>query len=78
MKSLFKIFEKTKGKPLYSVILVAAILIVILALFFLSGIGLIFGLNLMGLAIPYTWKTILGSFILFLWLKPTSFGSSEK
>lgn len=77
MKSIFKIFEKAKGNPALLVGSILAILILIFAFAALAGAILIFGLNLMGLAIPYTLKTILGATIVILCLRSTG-GSSDK
>ena len=76
MSAITDLIVKAKGNP---VILVGTI-IGILTLFFIVGvIGgaiLIFGLNLMGFAIPYTIKTMLGGAIVISCLR--SIGSSSK
>lgn len=70
MKSIFKIFEKAKGNPAILAISILTILIVIFVFVPLAGAILIFGLNLMGFAIPYTLKTILGAAIVVASLRP--------
>jgi hypothetical protein len=76
MSAITDLIVKAKGNP---AILVGTI-IGILTLFFIVGvIGgaiLIFGLNLMGFAIPYTIKTMLGGAIVISCLR--SIGSSSK
>lgn len=77
MKSIFKIFEKAKGNPAMLTVSILAILILIFSFAALAGGILIFGLNLMGFAIPYTLKTISGSAIVILCLRSTG-SSSDK
>lgn len=76
MKSLLKIFEKVKGNPILLIFSILAIVIVILSFIALAGAILIFGLNLMGIGIPYTLKTISGAAIVILCLRSTT--SSDK
>jgi hypothetical protein len=46
-------------------------LVVLLGLFVVSPILLIWGLNLMGFPIDYTWKTILGAILVILIIRPS-------
>jgi hypothetical protein len=77
MSAITDLIGKAKGNPA----LLVGIILVILALAFIVGvIGgaiLIFGLNLMGFAIPYTMKTMLGGAIVISCLR-TIGGSSSK
>ena len=77
MSAIAKILGKSKGNPA----LLVGTIIGGLALAFLIGIIagaiLIFGLNLMGFAIPYTVKTILGAAIIISCLRSIG-GSGSK
>ena len=77
MSAITDLIGKAKGNPA----LLVGIILVILALAFIVGvIGgaiLIFGLNLMGFAIPYTMKTMLGGAIVISCLR-TIGGSNSK
>lgn len=75
-----KLIKKIKstgsiGKIVLIVLLAIAVLI---GLFMLGGLILVWGLNLMGISIPYTLKSIIGASIVIICLKPASFGSKEK
>ena len=76
MSAIAKVLAKAKGNP----VLVVGTIIGGLALAFLIGIIagaiLIFGLNLMGFAIPYTMKTMIGAAIIISCLR--SMGSGSK
>ena len=76
MSAIAKILGKSKGNPA----LLVGTIIGGLALAFLIGIIagaiLIFGLNLMGFAIPYTMKTMIGAAIVISCLR--SMGSGSK
>jgi hypothetical protein len=76
MSAIAKILGKSKGNPA----LLVGTIIGGLALAFLIGIVagaiLIFGLNLMGFAIPYTIKTMIGAAIVISCLR--SMGSGSK
>jgi len=80
MSNLKKLVSKVKGSGSIGIgigiILLSAI--VLLAVGSIGGIILIWGLNLMGFAIPYTLKTIFGALVVILTLRPTSFGSSKE
>jgi hypothetical protein len=76
MKSIIKIFEKAKGNPVMLAGSILSILILIFSFAVLAGAILIFGLNLMGIGIPYTLKTISGASIVILCLRSTG-GSSN-
>jgi hypothetical protein len=76
MSAIEKVLGKAKGNPA----LLVGTIIGGLALAFLIGIIagaiLIFGLNLMGFAIPYTMKTMIGAAIIISCLR--SMGSGSK
>lgn len=76
MSAIAKVLGKAKGNPA----LIVGTIIGGLALAFLVGIIagaiLIFGLNLMGFAIPYTIKTMIGAAIIISCLR--SMGSGSK
>jgi hypothetical protein len=52
-------------------------LVVIIGLLIVSPFVLLLGLNLMGISIPYTFKTFLGAILVILILRPTSSNSSQ-
>jgi hypothetical protein len=52
-------------------------IIVILGLLVVSPFILLFGLNLLGISIPYTFKTFMGAILVILILRPTSSNSSQ-
>jgi hypothetical protein len=76
MKLPLKVIEKIssfRGKGILVIGLVSILSIAaILGILALLGSALIFGLNLMGLEIPYTLGTISGSILVQLLLKPVS------
>lgn len=77
MSAISKLIGKAKGN---AVLMVGAILlftIVILAVAGIVGSILIFGLNLMGFAIPYTIKTMIGAAIVISCLRSIG-GSGSK
>ncbi len=80
MSNLNKLVSKVKGSGSIGIgigiILLAAIVLLVVGS--IGGIILIWGLNLMGFAIPYTLKTIFGALVVILSLRPTSFGSSKE
>ena len=80
MSNLNKLISKVKGSGSIGIGIGIILLVVtvLLAVGSIGGIILIWGLNLMGFAIPYTLKTILGALIVILSLRPTSFGSSKE
>lgn len=51
---------------------VVGIVAIVFLLFYLSGATLIFGLNLMGFDLDYTFKTCLGATIVILMIRPFS------
>jgi hypothetical protein len=51
---------------------VIGIVAIVFLLFLISGAALIFGLNLMGFDIDYTFKTCLGACIVILMIRPFS------
>jgi hypothetical protein len=80
MKSVLKIAEKIKalrGKGALVIIPIVLLGILAIAAFLaFLGAALIFGLNLMGLSIPYTFSTITGAVIVLSMIKPV--GDSKK
>ncbi len=77
MSAIFDLFEKVKRNKALLVGTILLALAVILAVGMLGGAILICGLNLMGFAIPYTMKTMLGGAIVISCLR-TIGGSSSK
>lgn len=78
MSAISKLIEKTKGKS--AVFLVGTIIGLLVLAFVVGLIGgacLIFGLNLMGFAIPYTVETLSGAAIVISCLRSIG-GSSSK
>lgn len=69
MEKIIKLFTKVKGNPLLLIFTIAAIIAVVLFLLVGAGALLIFGLNLLGLDIGYTLKTILGAIIVMACIK---------
>ena len=75
MSAIEKVLGKAKGNPSLIVGIIILILFVVAVIAIISGSILIFGINLMGFAIPYTLKTILGAAIVISCLR--SFGGSS-
>lgn len=69
MNSIVKLFSKIKGNVGMIVLTVIALLALVIGIFLLGGLILVFGLNLMGFDVPYTFKTILGAVIVLLSLR---------
>jgi len=77
MSAIFDLFEKVKGNKALLVGTILLTVAVLLAIGLIGGAILICGLNLMGFAIPYTIKTMLGGAIVISCLR-TIGGSSSK
>ena len=77
MSALAKILGKTKGNPVFLAGTILGILTIVIVVITIAGSILIFGINLMGFAIPYTLKTILGAAIVISCLRSIG-GSSSK
>ena len=77
MSAIEKVLGKAKGNPALIVGIIVLILIAVAVIVIISGSILILGLNLMGFAIPYTIKTILGAAIVISCLRSIG-GSSSK
>ncbi len=80
MSALTKLVKKFREAESIGKILgiLLAVIILVFGLGLLGGLFLIWGLNLMGIAVPYTLKTALGATIIILSLKPLSFGSKKE
>lgn len=78
MNSIVKLFSKIKGNVGMIVLTVIALLALVIGIFLLGGLILVFGLNLMGFAIPYTLKTAAGGAIVISCLRSIGGGSKEK
>lgn len=76
MSAIKDLIGKSKGNPAYMIGSLIGILVIAFAIGTIAGSILIYGLNLMGLSIPYTMKTIAGSAIVICCLR--SIGSSSK
>lgn len=77
MSAISKLIDKTKTNPAHLVGTIIGILFLIFVIGLLGGAALIFGLNLMGFAIPYTIKTMIGAAIVISCLR-TIGGSGSK
>ena len=77
MSAIEKVLGKATGNPSLIVGIIILILFVVAVIAIISGSILIFGINLMGFAIPYTLKTILGAAIVISCLRSIG-GSSSK
>lgn len=76
MSALIGLIEKAKGNKALLVGTLIGILAIAIVVGAIAGAILILGLNLMGFAIPYTIKTILGAAIVISCLR--SMGSGSK
>ena len=76
MSALIGLIEKAKGNPALLVGTIIGIMFLAFVVGVIGGAILIFGLNLMGFAIPYTIKTMLGAAIIISCLR--SMGSGSK
>lgn len=76
MSALIGLIEKAKGNKALLVGTLIGILAIAIVVGAIAGAILILGLNLMGFAIPYTIKTILGAAIVISCLR--SMGSGTK
>lgn len=76
MSALIGLIEKAKGNKALLVGTLIGILAIAIVVGAIAGAILILGLNLMGFAIPYTIKTILGAAIVISCLR--SIGSGTK
>jgi len=76
MSSLIGLIKKAKGNPALLVGTIIGIMFLAFVVGVIGGAILIFGLNLMGFAIPYTIKTMLGAAIIISCLR--SMGSGSK
>ena len=76
MSSLIGLIKKAKGNPALLVGTIVGIMFLAFVVGVIGGAILIFGLNLMGFAIPYTIKTMLGAAIIISCLR--SMGSGSK
>ena len=77
MSALAKVLGKAKGNPVFLAGTILGILTIVIVVVTIAGAILIFGLNLMGFAIPYTVKTILGAAIVISCLRSIG-GSGSK
>lgn len=73
MNALQKIFEKVKSSKSVGLaaLMIILVIIVLVAVVSISGAIFLFGLNLMGLGLPYTFKTIVGAAIVLFALRPS-------
>lgn len=80
MSALTKLVKKFREAESIGKILgiLLAVIILVFGLGLLGGLFLIWGLNLMGIEVPYTLKTAIGATIIILSLKPLSFGSKKE
>lgn len=78
MNGISKLIGKVKGNAVLMVGTILLLLIAILAVVGIVGSILIFGLNLMGFAIPYTIKTMLGAAIVISCLRSIGGSGSNK
>lgn len=80
MNATTKLFSKLKSAGSIGAIIgiVALAILVLGAIGMIGGLLLIWGLNLMGIAVPYTLKTAIGAMIVIISFKPLSFGNKEK
>jgi len=80
MNATTKLFSKLKSAGSISAIIgiVALAILVLAAIGMIGGLFLIWGLNLMGLDIAYSFKTVIGAAIVILSLRPTSFSSNKE
>lgn len=72
MTALEKLLKKIGGGGA-----VGLIVFFVLGLLIVSPILLIWGLNLMGFEIAYTWKTILGAVLVILVVRPSGSSNSK-
>lgn len=77
MSAISKLIEKAKGNTALLVGTVIGFLILVFVIGLIGGACLIFGLNLMGFAIPYTMETISGAAIVISCLRSIG-GSGSK
>lgn len=80
MNATTKLFGKLKTAGSIGAILgiVAVAILVLGAIGMIGGLLLVWGLNLMGISIAYSFKTVIGAAIVILSLRPTNFSSKEK
>lgn len=70
MNSLFKLITKSKGKGTFFLTgTIISIVLIALVILTASSLLLIWGINLLGFPVEYTWKTILGGLIIMSVLK---------
>jgi len=77
MSAIKDLIAKAKGKPAILAVTVVSLILLVLVIGMIGGAFLIWGLNLMGFAIPYTMKTMLGGAIVISCLR-TIGGSRSK
>ena len=77
MSALIGLIKKAKGNTALLVGTIIGILFLVFVVGVIGGAIIIFGLNLMGFAIPYTIKTMLGAAIVISCLRSIG-GSSSK
>lgn len=80
MKAITKLLRKLKTTGSVGLIIgiVALAVAILLGLFMIGGLLLVWGLNLMGISITYSLKTVIGAAIVILCLRPSSFSSGSK
>ena len=80
MNATTKLFNKLKSAGSIGAIIgiVALAILVLGAIGMIGGLLLIWGLNLMGLSIAYSFKTVIGAAIVILSVRPTSFSSNKE
>ena len=80
MNATTKLYSKLKSAGSIGAVIgiVAAAILVLVVIGMIGGLFLIWGLNLMGFDISYSFKTLIGAAIVIISLRPTSFGSSNK
>ena len=80
MDATNKLLSKLKSSGNIGAIIGVVLLVVtvFVGLAMLGGLLLVWGLNLMGIDIAYSLKSIIGGAIIVVCLKPTGFKSKEK
>ena len=80
MNATTKLFSKLKSAGSIGAIvgIVALAIVVIVGLAMLGGLIFVWGLNLMGFEVAYTFKTIIGAAVVILCLRPSGFGGSKE
>jgi len=77
LSKISKIIGNSKSVPA-TIGIVLFVFAILAGIIFIGGAILIGGLNLMGLEIPYTFKTIIGASIVILSLRSYNVGKKEQ